>query len=171
VGAAVGVAATVATSLALALTFSGSAPNIPLLNLPLPTFSLQNLVPGAPVISSAGLRAHGAVVLSFWGSWCPPCKAEMPGLEAVHRQLGSKVTFVGIDEEDTRPAALAFLRRVGVTYPSGFDGNGAVAEGSFHINSTPTTYFISHGKMLDFHQGRLTRHQLLTYLQQIFGVS
>jgi thiol-disulfide isomerase/thioredoxin len=171
IGAAVGLAATIATSLALALTFSGSAPNIPLLNIPLPTFSLQNLVRGTPAVSSASLQAQGAIVLNFWGSWCPPCRAEMPALEAVHRQLGSRVTFVGIDEEDTRPAALSFIHLVGVTYPSGFDGSGAVGQDNFHINGTPTTYFISHGKMLDFHEGRLTKHQLLTYLQQIFGVS
>jgi hypothetical protein len=61
---------------------------------------------------------------------------------------------VGIDEEDRRAAALSFLHHVGVTYPSGFDGNGAVAT-AFGIEGTPTTYFISHGKMLDFHTGRL----------------
>jgi hypothetical protein len=77
---------------------------------------------------------------------------------------------VGIDEEDRRAAALSFLHHVGVTYPSGFDGNGAVAT-AFGIEGTPTTYFISHGKMLDFHTGRLTKSQLLTYLRQIFGVS
>jgi cytochrome c biogenesis protein CcmG/thiol:disulfide interchange protein DsbE len=171
VGLAAVAAALVAGSIVAALSFSSSTPNIPLLDLPVPSFSLQNLVRGGPDISAAGLRRGQAVVVNFWGSWCPPCAEEMPARQAVHRQLGDQVTFVGIDEEDTRPAALDFLRHVGVTYPSGFDGNGSVAQDDFHINGTPTTHFIGHGKMLDFQQGRLTKAQLLDDVKKIFGVS
>lgn len=39
------------------------------------------------------------------------------------------------------------------------------------ISGTPTTSFISHGELLDFHEGRVTKAQLLTYVRQIFGVS
>jgi hypothetical protein len=77
---------------------------------------------------------------------------------------------VGIDEEDTRAAAIRFIHRVGVTYPSGFDPQGAAAT-DFRINGTPTTYFISHGKMLDFYEGRLTERELLGYVRQVFGLS
>jgi cytochrome c biogenesis protein CcmG/thiol:disulfide interchange protein DsbE len=170
IGLAVTTVAAITASLVAALTFSSPAPNIPLLDLPVPNFSLQALAPGQTGVSSAELRSGGATVVNFWGSWCPPCTEEMPALQAVHHQLGKQVRFVGIDEQDTRPAALGFLHRVGVTYGSGFDGNGAVAT-AFRIGGTPTTYFISHGKMLDFHEGRLTETQLLTYIRQIFGVT
>jgi thiol-disulfide isomerase/thioredoxin len=164
--------AVIAAAIVAALTFSSSSPvpNIPLLNLPVPSFSLHGLAPGQAGVSSAELRSGGATVVNFWGSWCPPCVEEMPALQAVHRELGQQVTFVGIDEQDTHAAALRFLHRVGVTYRSGFDGNGAVAT-DFRVDGTPTTYFIAHGKMLDFHQGRVTKAELLTYIRQIFGVS
>jgi thiol-disulfide isomerase/thioredoxin len=163
--------AAVAASLVAVLTVSPSpAPTIPLLDIPVPRFSVPALVPGQAAVSSSELRHAGPTVVNFWGSWCPPCTEEMPGLQAVHRELGNKVRFVGIDEQDSRPAALSFLHRVGVTYPSGFDASGAVAT-AFLVEGTPTTYFISHGRMLDFHTGRLTKRQLLTYVQQIFGVS
>jgi cytochrome c biogenesis protein CcmG/thiol:disulfide interchange protein DsbE len=165
-----GVTAVISTSIVAALTFSTSTPNIPLLNLPLPQFDVAGLTPGSPAVSSASIRAKGPVVLNFWGSWCPPCTAEMPALQAAHCSLGPQVRFVGIDEQDTRGAALAFLHHVGVTYPSGFDGAGAVAS-AFRLDGTPTTYFISHGKMLDFHEGRLTEPELLKYVRQIFGIS
>jgi cytochrome c biogenesis protein CcmG/thiol:disulfide interchange protein DsbE len=171
IGLAAAAAALVAGSIVAALSFSGRTPTIPLLDLPVPSFSLQNLVRGGPDISAAGLRRGQAVVVNFWGSWCPPCEEEMPALQAAHRQLGDQVTFVGIDEEDTRSAALGFLRQVGVTYASGFDGNGRVAQDEFHINGTPTTYFIGHGKVLDFHPGRITKAQLLDDVKKIFGVS
>lgn len=170
IGFVLGVVAAITASIVAALTFSTSTPNIPLLNLPLPKFNVAGLIPGSPGVSSASLRGKGPVVLNFWGSWCPPCKAEMPALQAAHRALGHQVDFVGMDEEDTRSAALGFLHRVGVTYPSGFDQAGAVAS-AFRLDGTPTTYFISHGKMLDFHEGRLTERELLTYVQQIYGIS
>jgi hypothetical protein len=149
IGLAVVVGATITASIVAALTFSSPPPKIPLLNLPVPKFSLEGLAPGRAGASSAELQSGGATVVNFWGSW---------------------VRFVGIDEQDTRPAALRFLHRVGVTYQSGFDGSGAVGI-DFRINGTPTTYFIAHGKMLDFAQGEVTKTQLLTYIRQIFGVS
>jgi thiol-disulfide isomerase/thioredoxin len=170
IGLALTAVAVITASLVAALTFSSPAPNIPLLDLPVPTFNLHGLAPGQAGISSAELRSGGATVVNFWGSWCPPGTEEMPALQAVHHQLGNQVRFVGIDEEDTRPAALGFLHRVGVTYGSGFDANGAVAT-AFRIGGTPTTYFTSHGKMLDFHEGRMTKGQLLTYIRQIFGIT
>jgi cytochrome c biogenesis protein CcmG/thiol:disulfide interchange protein DsbE len=171
IGLAATATAIVAGAIVAALTYSGSTPNVPLLNLPIPAFRLPNLIPGGTAVTAAELRTGPPVVLNFWGSWCPPCKEEMPALQAVHRALGDKVRFVGIDEEDTRAAALAFLHRVGVTYPSGFDGDGGVAEEKFRINGDPTTYFIAGGKMLDFHEGRLTEGALRTYVRTIFGIS
>ena len=162
--------AAITASLIAALTFSSPGPTIPLLNLPVPQFDVHGLTPGQAAVSSAALRRGGATVVNFWGSWCPPCTEEMPALQAVHRQLGAQVRFVGIDEDDTRPAALGFIHQVGVTYESGFDADGAVGA-AFEIQGTPTTYFVSHGKMLDFHEGRLTQAQLLTYIRQIFGIT
>ena len=169
IGIALGTLVAIGASIVAALTFSAGAPAIPLLNLPVPTFKLQSVIPGEPGISSARFRGASAVVLNFWGSWCPPCTAETPALEAAHRSLGRQVTFVGIDEEDTRSAAIRFLHRVGITYPSGFDGHGAVGS-AFQIHGTPTTYFISHGRMLDFHQGGLSEGEILISVRQIFGI-
>jgi thiol-disulfide isomerase/thioredoxin len=165
-----GVTGAITASIVAALTFSTSTPNIPLLNLPLPKFDVAGLIPGDPGVSTATLGGQRPVVLNFWGSWCPPCTAEMPALQAAHSALGHQVDFVGMDEEDTRSAAIGFLHRVGVTYPSGFDKAGVVAS-AFRLDGTPTTYFISHGKMLDFHEGRLTERELLTYVRQIYGIS
>jgi thiol-disulfide isomerase/thioredoxin len=169
-GLALTLCAVVGASVATALTTSAGTPNIAFLNLPLPRFSLSSLVPGGPRVSSVGLSDGSAVVLNFWGSWCPPCQAEMPALQAAHRELGRKVTFVGIDVQDTRHAAIALLRSVGVTYPSGFDASGAVEE-EFDTNGTPATYFISHGRIIDLHPGGLTEGALLTDVRLLFGIT
>jgi hypothetical protein len=94
----------------------------------------------------------------------------MPTLEAAHRELGNRVTFIGIDEEDSRHAATTFLRSVGVTYSNGFDPSGAVGH-SFPIAGTPTTYFISKDRELDDTPGEVTKASLGARIRQLFGVS
>ena len=65
------------------------------------------------------------VVVNVWGSWCPPCIAEAPGLERFYRSTrGKDVTFVGIDTRDQPAAARAHQRRFHVGYPSLDDQEG-----------------------------------------------
>jgi len=60
-------------------------------------FSLTTL--GGEVFSLNGERGQ-VVVLDFWATWCPPCRAEMPSLEKLRNEFGSDVRFYGIDNED-----------------------------------------------------------------------
>ena len=54
------------------------------------------------------------VVLNVWASWCAPCRAEAPVLEAVWQEVQDDgVQFVGLDTRDTEEAALAFLEAYG----------------------------------------------------------
>jgi thiol-disulfide isomerase/thioredoxin len=83
------------------------------------------------------------VVVNVWGSWCPPCIAEAPGLQKVWAaNEGKDVQFVGINFRDNRAAALAHERRFGVTYPSIDDGAGATLlqlRGSLPPRAIPST--------------------------------
>ncbi len=86
--------------------------------------------PPAPEI--AGETLHGeqldladlrgdVVVINIWGSWCPPCRAEMPDLEEVYQGTRDQgVSFVGINIRDSRDRAISFMQGR-VTYPSIFD--------------------------------------------------
>lgn len=65
------------------------------------------------------------VVLNVWASWCAPCRAEAPVLEAVWEDVEDDgVQFVGLDTRDTEAAALAFIDRYGVSYPNVIDTDG-----------------------------------------------
>ncbi|MBA2473174.1 MAG: TlpA family protein disulfide reductase [Pseudonocardiales bacterium] len=70
--------------------------------------------------------AGKVVVLNIWGSWCGPCRAEMPGLQRVYDQTwNSGVQFLGIDVRDeVRSAPQDFVRNLGITYPSIYDPPG-----------------------------------------------
>lgn len=89
--------------------------------------------------SSADHRGR-IVVLNVWGSWCPPCVAEMPELQKAYSSLRAEkkpVEFMGVDVGETPENALAFLRRVGTTYPSLKDDGGAALIALQDKASTP----------------------------------
>jgi thiol-disulfide isomerase/thioredoxin len=83
------------------------------------------------------------VVVNFWGSWCPPCRAEADDLEKTYQATKDKgVAFVGVNSRDGRDAAKAF-ERGRVTYPSVFDPSNEVAL-KFDVTqvSTPSTLIL-----------------------------
>ena len=86
------------------------------------------------------------VVLNFWGSWCPPCRAEASTLAVLSQQYSSKgVAFLGDDVGDTPSNALAFTRSVGITYPSINDPSYLVVQRFSQVapvSDTPTTVVI-----------------------------
>jgi len=108
-----------------------------------PEFSSTTLA-GTPMRLSS-YRGQ-VVVLNFWGSWCPPCRAEAPALAAVarHYQPGG-VSFLGVDERDSQASAEAFVRNFGVAYPSVSDPSQVIAldfSAVVPLAGTPTTLVI-----------------------------
>lgn len=92
----------------------------------------------------ADLRGD-VVVVNIWGSWCAPCRAEMPDLEEVYqatRELG--VSFVGVNVRDERDQAVSFAASR-ITFPSIFDFRSEYAHGFTDPpapNSPPATLVI-----------------------------
>jgi cytochrome c biogenesis protein CcmG/thiol:disulfide interchange protein DsbE len=122
-------------------------------------FVLDNLQPGQPRVSLAAFQGR-PVVLNFFASWCVPCRREMPGFERVHRRLGARVAFVGVNHQDQREAALALVREAGMSYPAGFDPDGKVAL-DYGLFGMPTTIFISpQGQVVEHRTGEMTEGEL-----------
>lgn len=133
---------------------------------PAPAFSLPSLYASRPPVNLGSLKGR-PVVLNFWGSWCVPCKTELPILAAAARAEGGRVEFVGVDLEDTRSGGQAMLRRYRVSYPSGFDPNDTVA-GRYAVGGTPTTVFIdSRGHKVGTVPGALTAPRLVWWLDHL----
>ena len=91
-------------------------------------------------LSLESLRGK-VVVLNFWQSYCPPCEREAPDLVAASKSWAPKgVVFVGIDIQDLRGPARAFLERFDITYPNVAD-NGPLV-GDYGVSGYPETFFV-----------------------------
>jgi cytochrome c biogenesis protein CcmG/thiol:disulfide interchange protein DsbE len=80
-------------------------------------------------------------VVNLWGSWCPPCRAEMPLLQQLSDEAGDRVRVVGVISKDGLPQAESFATDAEVTFPSAFDGEGTLMA-ELGINNLPYTYFL-----------------------------
>ena len=82
------------------------------------TVNLEDIAPGALMARIAGERDR-VIVVDTWASWCIPCKQEFPHLvELCRKSTGLPLVCmsVTIDDAEGRPAALAFLKKVGAAF-------------------------------------------------------
>ncbi len=58
------------------------------------------------------------VWLTFWGSWCPPCRSEMPEIEAAYKQLAPEgLVLMAVSVDEPFDVSLAFAQGLGATFP------------------------------------------------------
>ena len=100
-------------------------------------FSAQAL-DGAPQ-SLSRLRGK-IVILNFWATWCPPCRAEMPALDALWKKDKDKaLAIMGVSLSEERQTVKDFVAKAGSSYPIFLDPSGELG-GRFGVRSIPTTY-------------------------------
>jgi thiol-disulfide isomerase/thioredoxin len=135
---------------------------------PAPRMELPGLRGGR--VRLADLRGR-PVVLNFWASWCPPCLAEMPEFERVHRRLGDRVAFLGVNQRDQAQAAEQLARSTGVTYPLALDVAGRSFD-AFGGLGMPTTVLIrADGTVADIFAGQLDGALLSERIRRVLGVA
>jgi cytochrome c biogenesis protein CcmG/thiol:disulfide interchange protein DsbE len=97
------------------------------------------------------------VVVNQWASWCPNCKAEFGFFQQAARQHRRDVAFLGLDSQDNRGDAEAFLSSHPVPYPSVYDQSAGQALSLGGGQGWPTTiYFDAAGRRTYVRQGGYT---------------
>ena len=114
-------------------------------------FSMKNMDDGQAVLFD---QFHGkAVFLNLWASWCPPCKAEMPSIQALYEDLeGKGIEFVMLSLDADTQKAKDYIADNNYTFPVYFPLGKL--PGEFQARAIPTTYIVSpNGKIVFSHSG------------------
>jgi cytochrome c biogenesis protein CcmG/thiol:disulfide interchange protein DsbE len=77
------------------------------------------------------------VLLDFWASWCGPCRAQAPVLDAFARRYPKDAMVVGVNTGDELAAAVDFLKSRGLSYTAVFDETGAIGR-AYGASTLPT---------------------------------
>ena len=107
------------------------------------TFAVR-AVNGAAAKTLASYRGD-VVVLNIWATWCPPCRAEMPSLERLHREFarrGLKIVAVSVDEPGTADAIRDFAKEYGLTFEILHDETKRIQR-DFRTTGVPETFVIA----------------------------
>jgi peroxiredoxin len=94
--------------------------------------------------SSISLSAQKGkiVLLNFWATWCPPCKAEMPAIDKLWKKTKDKAfTVMGVSVGEEPRTVKDFIARMGYGYPIFVDPSGVLGT-AFGARSIPTTYIL-----------------------------
>ncbi len=140
------------SALALAITLAAAAPA--LAGGKAPDFTLPDLDGRNVSLSDFSGKV---VVLSFWAQWCGPCKAEMPYLEAMYKELqdqGLVILSISLDDAKNEPLVKQIIRSGQYTFPVLLDRNTEVV-GLFNPRqSVPYTVVIGRdGAIHSKHEG------------------
>ncbi len=126
-----------------------AAVGVPLSSLPAPRegffapdFTLDTLQ--GDTIRLSDLRGR-IVIVNFWATWCPPCRAETPALQSSYEQYkdaGVLVLGVNLTDQDSLKDVGAFVKEFGLTYPILLDRDGSVGL-RYRLQGLPSTFFIN----------------------------
>lgn len=124
-----------------------------------PGFELPG-IGGSPVRLDAFRGKY--VLLNFWATWCPPCRAETPELQQFYEtNAADGWVVIGINQQESPEQASGFLEKFGVTYPQALDLDGEVSNGYRVGRGLPVTILVDpEGVVREIHPGRITMEQL-----------
>jgi len=131
-------------------------------NYPAPELSLQNV--NGETESLIGYRDQ-VVLVNNWATWCPPCKAEIPTLEAYYKaHTADGFVIIGVDAGESQDNVLKFVQGSGMSYPVWIDLNGAALD-AFNNESLPSSYVIDRNGIVRLAWvGEINREMLEKYV-------
>ena len=114
---------------------------------PAPDFTLSDLNGRNYTLSQ--LRGK-VVIVNFWATWCPPCRAEMPSMERLHRQLaGEGLVLLAVNiEKDGRRSVAQFLSAAPHSFPVLLDEQEVVQK-RYGVYQFPESFIIRKDDVID----------------------
>lgn len=116
------------------------------------------------------------LLVNFWGTWCPPCRAEMPEMQKMYDKYRGQIEFVGVSmgPRDDPMGVMNFINQppngtppIPYTWRFVHDSNYDVAT-RYEVQAVPSSYFVgSDGVIKAVQVGGMNAAQLEAYLQQV----
>ncbi len=127
-----------------------------------PGFTLEDLDGNAVSLSDFGGKV---VFINFWTTWCPPCRIEMPEIEALYQQYREQgVIVLGIDLQEDGDTVRGFVEEGGYTFTFLLDTLGEVGY-AYRVQAIPSSVFIdTEGVIRSMIVGAMTREAMETNL-------
>ena len=130
---------------------------------PLPAIPLRDRDGALVQLADYGGRP---LVVNFWFSRCAPCRRELRDFAAVHREVGDRVQFVGVDPFDTVEAMERFADERGVDYDLLLD-DGSLSN-ALGIVGYPVTLFVSSDGRILRQTGEIDAESLRSLIEALF---
>lgn len=136
----------------------------------------QEVLGGEEVQFSSLFESGKPVVLNFWAGLCPPCRAEMPDLQAFNEEYQDRVVLVGIDIGPftllgTRDDGRALIDELGITYPTGSTSKSGLVQ-KYKVLGMPTTVFLRpDGRVHRTWSGLLNEQKLTELANELLLIS
>lgn len=109
-----------------------------------------------------------ALIINFWATWCPPCRAEIPALDAVYQAYKDKgVEVLGIDYGEDGDTVKGFLRDINISYRIALDPYEEAAD-RYRVAALPTSFFVDRESVIRaVHLGGMDRQTIESQLSKI----
>mgnify|MGYP001589722312 CR=1 FL=1 len=123
-----------------------------------PDFSLVTL--DGTTVTLSEFRNKKAVVLNFWGSWCPNCHRNMPKLSDMAKKYDSSIQVLGVNISEHKARVQNFQQKYAISFPLLLDDDGTVAR-LYGVDYTNTHILISKdGKRIGIVNGDMTEDKM-----------
>ena len=139
-------------------------------------YQSADVLGGKEVMFSDLLAKGKPVVLNFWAGQCPPCRAEMPDLQAVSEEYQDRILLFGLDVGPfvglgSREDGQALLKELGVIYPAGTTFDAQVVK-AYNVLGMPTTFFIKpDGEIVEQWTALISRPKLKERVESLLVAS
>jgi thiol-disulfide isomerase/thioredoxin len=134
---------------------------------PAPRLVIHDLA--GKVTSIDGLKGK-VVLVNFWATWCPPCRAEIPALIQLQEKHRDQLQIIGISEDDSIEDVHEYVKKMGINYPVVMS-TPELVQAYGGVAALPTTFVVdTEGRVVQRHMGLLNAEDTEREVRALSGL-